>query len=67
MPGINGTEATKRIHGMFDKNDRPIIIGLSGNVEQSEVQSYLDSGMDDFLPKPLNETALFQKLEDWFD
>ena len=67
IPGINGTESTKRIHGMFDKNDRPIIIGLSGNVEQSEVQSYLDSGMDDFLPKPLNETALFQKLEDWFD
>jgi len=67
MPGIEGTEATKRIHGMFDKNDRPVIIGLSGNVEQSEVQSYLDSGMDDFLPKPLNETALFQKLEDWFE
>lgn len=67
MPGLDGTEATKRIHGMFDKNDRPVIIGLSGNVEQSEVQSYLDSGMDDFLPKPLNETALFQKLEDWFE
>ncbi|MDG1271771.1 MAG: response regulator [Flavobacteriaceae bacterium] len=67
MPGINGTEATKRIHGMFDKNDRPIIIGLSGNVARAEIQSYLDSGMDDFLPKPLNESDLFQKIEDWFE
>lgn len=67
MPEINGTEATKRIHGMFDKNERPIIFGLSGNVERAEIQSYLDSGMDDFLPKPLNETELFQKIEDWFE
>ena len=67
MPGINGTEATKRIQGMYDKNDRPIIIGLSGNVARAEIQSYLDSGMDDFLPKPLNESDLFQKIEDWFE
>ncbi|MDP4953954.1 MAG: response regulator, partial [Flavobacteriales bacterium] len=67
MPGINGTEATKRIHGMYDKNDRPIIIGLSGNVARAEIQSYLDLGMDDFLPKPLNESDLFQKIEDWFE
>lgn len=67
MPGMSGVETSKKIHGMYEENDRPVIIALTGNIEQKDVQQCLNSGMDDFIPKPLNEELLQKKLGDWFD
>jgi two-component system sensor histidine kinase/response regulator len=67
MPGMSGVEASKKIRGMYDENDRPVIIALTGNVDQKDVQHCLNSGMDDFIPKPLNEETLNEKIGDWFE
>ncbi len=67
MPGMSGLEASQKIHGMYEEQDRPVIIALTGNVDQKDVQHCLNAGMDDYLPKPLSEELLHQKLGDWFE
>lgn len=55
MPGIDGYQATARIReaeAMGQK--RAYIIGLTGNVYDSERQKCLAAGMDDFMPKPFD-------------
>lgn len=62
MPVMNGLEATKRIRetpGM----ENLFIIGLSANVFDEDQKKALESGMDDYLTKPIRLMALAKKLE----
>ena len=63
MPKINGLEATKIIRKM-DRFDAPTIpiIAMSANAFQDEIDIALDSGMNDYLTKPVSVNKLYTTL-----
>jgi CheY-like chemotaxis protein len=65
MPLMNGLEATREIRKM-DGNDQIIIIGLSANVFEEDQRKALESGMNDYLTKPIRLAALADKLEYYY-
>jgi PAS domain S-box-containing protein len=65
MPVMNGLEATRKIRKM-DGNEDIIIIGLSANVFEEDQKKAIESGMNDYLTKPIRLAALADKLEYYF-
>lgn len=61
MPKLDGYETTRRIRTM-DGGALIPIIGISAGVSEKEISKALSSGMDDFLPKPLNPDAMISVL-----
>jgi len=62
MPVMNGIEATKQIRLLPEYSEVPIIGVTAGNV-LGEKEKCLSSGMNDFLPKPLRQSDLFEMLK----
>ena len=65
MPVMNGLEATRVIRAMGNK-DEVIIIGLSANVFEEDQKKAMESGMNDYLTKPIRLAALADKLEYYY-
>ena len=65
MPVLNGIEATKRICELYDKPQRPPIIALTANAFSSDRENCFKAGMDDFLPKPIEQKSLVNMLVKW--
>ncbi len=65
MPVMNGLEATREIRKM-EGTDQMIIIGLSANVFEEDQKKAIESGMNDYLTKPIRLAALADKLEFYF-
>ncbi|MCS5489690.1 PAS domain-containing hybrid sensor histidine kinase/response regulator [Algoriphagus limi] len=65
MPVMNGLEATRIIRKM-DLSKQPIIIGLSANVFDDDKLAAIESGMDDYLTKPIRLGILAERLEHHF-
>ncbi|QYF94021.1 response regulator [Massilia sp. PAMC28688] len=67
MPEMDGASATRLIRS-GGPAERPVldrdlmIIALTANASEEDRQRYIDSGMDDFLSKPIDETALHRHL-----
>jgi len=57
MPIMNGVEATKRILA-FDKT--VAIVGLTGNILQSDQQEFMNAGVKLIIEKPANKTRLLE-------
>ncbi|MEO2266595.1 response regulator [Pseudoalteromonas sp. YIC-656] len=64
MPVMDGPQATKLIKAMPAFNAVPIV-ALTANVLDSDKQACLDAGMDDFLAKPVEYSALLKVLDHW--
>lgn len=62
MPVMDGIEATKQIRMLPEYSTVPIIGVTAGNV-LGEKEKCLDSGMNDFLPKPLRQNDLLEMLK----
>ncbi|MBM7420381.1 MULTISPECIES: response regulator [Chryseobacterium] len=62
MPVMNGLEATKHIRLLPGYKNVPIIGVTAGNV-LGEKEKCLESGMIDFLPKPLRQADLLEMLK----
>ncbi len=62
MPVMDGMEATKQIRQLPGYGTVPIIGVTAGNV-LGEKEKCLESGMDDFLPKPLKQNDLEAMLK----
>jgi CheY-like chemotaxis protein len=63
MPKMDGITATQKIREEEkDKQDRSIIIGLSGNNEVNAKEKWLNAGADDFKSKPIKAEALLTTL-----
>ncbi|CAD8130466.1 unnamed protein product [Paramecium sonneborni] len=60
MPIMNGQQTSKIIQQSFPNQ---IIIGCSGYIDQSEYEKCINSGMADFLVKPIKELSLIQILK----
>jgi two-component system sensor histidine kinase/response regulator len=64
MPVMDGLEATRRIRELetaSGKGRKPII-AMTANALESDRQRCLESGMDDFVSKPIKAAELQQKL-----
>ena len=61
MPEMDGIQATERIRRLKDaaKASTPIV-ALTANLLKGDGDKYLQKGMNDYLPKPLDEHRLFQ-------
>jgi FOG: CheY-like receiver len=64
MPLVDGYEATSRIRasGLPGLKQFPII-AMTANVFREDIEKCLNSGMNDHLAKPIDETEVMRKLE----
>jgi len=67
MPVMDGVEATKTIRS---NNENPcsksIIIALTANISKTDIEMYLQNGMDDFLNKPYKPNQIKSLLDKYF-
>ncbi len=52
MPEMDGIETTKNILNNW-KDERPVIIAMTANVMEGDKEKCLNSGMDDYISKPI--------------
>ncbi|WP_116127690.1 PAS domain-containing hybrid sensor histidine kinase/response regulator [Lewinella sp. IMCC34183] len=60
MPVLDGIETTKIIRN--ELNLRVPIVALTANAFKQDIDGYLDSGMNDYVTKPFEETRLFEAI-----
>jgi CheY-like chemotaxis protein/HPt (histidine-containing phosphotransfer) domain-containing protein len=68
MPGMDGNEATGAIRALAGKDEyyrRLPIIALTANAVSGARAMFLQSGMNDFLAKPIEIADLYAMLEKW--
>ena len=64
MPVMDGYEATKAIRAMEDKAKAVVpIIAMTANAFDEDKQAAFESGMNDFVSKPVNVTELIKVLK----
>jgi phosphoserine phosphatase RsbU/P len=61
MPGLSGIEVCKKLRSHPAKS-RTYVLLLSAKAEKQDVIAGLDSGADDYLPKPFDPMALMARL-----
>ena len=64
MPVMDGCEATRRFRAMEEAEGRPRtrVVALTANVMPEDRRRCLESGMDDYVPKPVDAAALARAL-----
>lgn len=63
MPELNGLQATKQIRGLLRPDALEIpIIAMTANTFKEDVNSAMEAGMTDFIPKPINVEHLYEVL-----
>jgi PAS domain S-box-containing protein len=67
MPEMDGYEATRRIRsGEAGPANRMIpIVAMTARAMQGDREKCLESGMNDYLPKPIDASALEESLAHW--
>jgi CheY-like chemotaxis protein len=63
MPEMDGVQATESIRRLKDATKAATpIVALTANLLTGDGDRYLEKGMNDYLPKPLDEQRLFQLI-----
>ncbi|MDR2005890.1 MAG: response regulator [Acidaminococcales bacterium] len=66
MPGMDGIEATKRIRGIKGEFYKRLpIIALTANAVTGARDTFIESGMNDFISKPIEPAQLNSVLAKW--
>ena len=67
MPEMDGYEATQEIRNMSERNEitHVPIIALTANAMKGDREKCLESGMDDYLSKPIKKLQLVEALLKW--
>jgi CheY-like chemotaxis protein len=65
MPEMDGIEATQIIRSMAGPVKDTPIIALTANAVSDAVAKFYASGLNDFLSKPMDMSALAQCLQKW--
>jgi CheY-like chemotaxis protein len=64
MPVMDGYEATRAIRSMGPPHNKVQIIALTANATRNDIETCLESGMNDFIPKPFTPDELFEKISE---
>lgn len=62
MPGMDGFETCRQLKKDFDVSHIPVVMVTALNDPSDRVQG-LESGADDFITKPINDTSLFARVK----
>lgn len=62
MPIMDGYDATKKIRTECPPDRQPYVVALTADAMKGDMNLCLDSGMNDFLKKPLNLRDLFNSI-----
>lgn len=65
MPKLDGYGATAAIRAREEEDEHLVIIAMTANALKGDRQRCLESGMDDYLAKPLRPEQLDEVLERW--
>ena len=65
MPNMDGLEATRKIRGLSNVGRSLPIIALTANAFDDDRNACFDSGMNDFMTKPVSAEELSEKVRDW--
>ncbi|WP_161782008.1 PAS-domain containing protein [Nitratireductor basaltis] len=65
MPELNGLEATKAIRNTGPEGKAVPIIGVTAHALKGDREKCLESGMNDYLSKPISPKALVDKINRW--
>ena len=65
MPNMDGLEATRKIRALPNVNRALPIIALTANAFDDDRNACFDSGMNDFMTKPVSAEELSEKVSDW--
>ena len=63
MPEMDGMEATRMIRVCLET--QPVIIAMTANVMQGDREECMQSGMNDYISKPVELNELLAMLEKW--
>lgn len=66
MPFLDGFEVTRRIRKDIGKKELPII-AMTANASNEDRENCIQSGMDDFVSKPIAPASLFKVLSTWLN
>ena len=68
MPQMDGYDATRQIRNLESRvlNHDVTIIAMTANAMKKDREKCLESGMDDYLSKPVKPQELSDMLEKWF-
>jgi len=64
MDGLKATQIIRKNEAKADRDRTPIIC-LTAHVMEKDREKFLNSGMDDYLPKPLNRKELLTVTLKW--
>jgi signal transduction histidine kinase/DNA-binding response OmpR family regulator len=64
MPILDGVQATRRIRALPSPKNTVPIIALTAHAMTGAKEEYLAAAMDDYLSKPIDNEALFSRLND---
>ncbi len=67
MPRMDGYAATRRVRAQESPERRVPIIAMTASALEGERERCLDSGMDDFLTKPVDSARLRRVLQHWIN
>ena len=65
MPNMDGLEATRKIRALPNVSKALPIVALTANAFDDDRNACFDSGMNDFMTKPVSAEELSQKVKDW--
>jgi CheY-like chemotaxis protein len=62
MPNMDGVEATQQIRDIWPPEQQPTIIAMTANALTGDREKYLESGMDNYISKPVRIQELMDAL-----
>ncbi len=65
MPEMDGYEATGIIRARDGESKHTIIIAMTAHSMQGDRERCIEAGMDDYLPKPINQPEMFNVIGKW--
>lgn len=66
MPVIDGIQATREIKRLArEKGKDTVVLAISASTFDSDVESILSAGCDDFVSKPFKESEIFEKMNQY--
>ncbi len=63
MPVMDGMECAKKIRSLPDSRKDIPIIAITGNANNYSLEDFKNTGIDDYLPKPLNYDNLVEVVK----